>query len=65
MQVRCGYQSPHISHLGKLLGCDKSASAPYAEHIVLVFALLIDAHGHAVAFQFTGFDLTGLIFFDK
>ena len=65
MQVRGRYLASHIGHLGQLLGCDESARTTHAKHVVLVFALLVDAHRHTVALQLTGFNVAGLIFLDE
>ena len=65
MQVRGRYLASHRGHFRQLLRRDETSSAAHTKHVVLVFALFVDAHRHAVALQLTGFNVTGLIFLDK
>ena len=48
VEVRSGELVTHESNLGKLLWGDKTAGTAKAQHIVLVLALLVDAHWHTV-----------------
>ena len=48
MKMRSGELVTYEGNLGKLLWGDETAGTAKAQHIVLVLALLVDAHRHAV-----------------
>ena len=48
VEMRCGELMSHKCYLGELFWGDETAGTTQSEHVVLVLALLVDAHRHAV-----------------
>ena len=65
VEVRGGELVTHESNLGKLLRGDETARTAKAQHVVLVLALLVDAHRHTVRLQLSCLYLARLELVDE
>ena len=65
VEMRSGELVTHKGNLGKLLWGDETAGTTQSEHIVLVLALLVDAHRYTVRLQLTSLNLARLELVDE
>ena len=65
VEMRSGELVSHEGNLGKLLWGDETAGTAKPQHIVLVLALLVDAHRYTVRLQLTCLNLARLELVDE
>ena len=65
VEMRSGELVTHKGNLGKLLWGDETAGTAKTQHIVLVLALLVDAHRYTVRLQLTCLNLARLELVDE